>query len=61
MSAATPPGTQPMGQGAEPNPHEHKDPVDPESKQGKGYKEGKGKDEEKKKDDDHAAHGGEGR
>lgn len=61
VEGLTPPGTQPMGQGAEPNPHEHKDPVDPESKQGKGYKEGKGKDEEKKKDDDHAAHGGEGR
>jgi len=61
VEGLTPPGTQPMGQGAEPNPHEHKDPVDPESKQGKGYKEGKGKDAEKKKDDDHAAHGGDGR
>jgi hypothetical protein len=62
VEGLTPPGTQPKGQGAEPNPHEHTDPVEPESKQGKGYKEGKGKDtekkDEKKKDDEH---GGDGR
>ncbi|HVS17991.1 MAG TPA: amidohydrolase family protein [Planctomycetota bacterium] len=63
VEGLTPPGTQPMGQGAEPNPHEHNDPEEPESKQGKGYKEGKGKDgaEKKKTDDDHSAGGGDGR
>jgi imidazolonepropionase-like amidohydrolase len=42
VEGLTPPGTAPMGQtGDEAKPHEHPDPPEDESKQGKGYKEGK--------------------
>lgn len=58
VEGLTPPGTAPMGQGAEANPHEHIDPPAPDSKQGKGYKEGKG---EEKKDEKKDEHGGDGR
>lgn len=69
VEGLTPPGTQPAGQGAEAAPHEHPEPEEPQTNQGKGYKEGgarKGeekKDEQKeeKKDDGHAGHGGDAR
>jgi len=68
VEGLTPPGTEPSGQGAEAKPHEHADPEEPETKQGKGYKEGDKKGAEKKdehkdekKDDGHAGHGGDAR
>lgn len=64
VEGLTPPGTAPSGQGAQAKPHEHEDPPEPDSKQGKGYKEGGAKDgkgEEKKQDGERDAHGGDGR
>jgi hypothetical protein len=68
VEGLTPPGTEPSGQGAEAKPHDHPDPEEPETKQGKGYKEGDAKKGEEKKDEkkdekpkDGDGHGGDSR